>query len=283
MPCLSCTCSDCLSENEDAVQCSGFSRCSRSVILSLFWSPGCGPSALYKGVHRTAHHMPGAPQRTEQGPILRSVVKIMNPSKWIIFVSMWSLNPSSSCSACLSVSCGILDENNSFFPSKKILNIPCSHFECLTSHLFCTPSDKFPVETGFVQETLLWKNSDALWRVLRLGPVFWAGCRLLRVITWLTCLRVGDIWWSHGVMGPGLLWHPCPMIRTTCCWSLADKLSSPHVSCVLAAARAKCAQLWGGRTAYFTTNIKTNASVLKQMSWLFIALCLCFCGNFQAR
>ena len=111
-------------------------------------------------------------------PVLRSVVKIMNLAKWIIYTWVWSPNPSSSCYACLSVSCRILDESNFFFPLKKIPNIPCSYFECLTSYLFCTPSDKFPVETGFVQETLLWKNSDALCRVLRLGQgCVLAGCR----------------------------------------------------------------------------------------------------------
>ena len=101
-------------------------------------------------------------------------------------------------------------------------------------------------------------------------------CVLARAVFWLGVAPpgdhvshvspCGDIWWSHRVMGLGLLWHPCPMIPTTCCWSLADKPRSPHVSCVMVAARANSAQFWGKRTAYCTTNIKTNASGLKKMS-----------------
>ena len=82
--CLPCACSDCLTENEDAVQCSGFSRCSVSVILCLFWSPGPGPLVLYKGVHCEARTR--CFSEDEVGPNPEVIRKVMKPSQYILFL-----------------------------------------------------------------------------------------------------------------------------------------------------------------------------------------------------
>ena len=135
----------------------------------------------------------------------------------------------SACSACRSISCRTFERKNIFSQQIKLLT---SFVLILMPDfiLFCPPGDKFPVETGFVQETLLWKNSDALWRVLRLGP---CSARLTVASSRCAvspCDPGGDIrrWW-HPV-SPIMLWRPGPMIQTTCCWSLAFRHSSTRVT-----------------------------------------------------